>query len=187
MKNRIAKRIFPLFIILCLVGNETYAQKIQWFSFEQALDMNARRMEQKLAPKKIFVDVYTDWCGWCKKLDATTFSNSEIIKYMSENYIAVKLNAERTDTVVINGQMFVNSSAAEGKRGSHDLAAILLKNKMSYPSCTFIDETGAQLEVIPGYRGAKEFEILLHFFGENAYKTTPWEEYKSKFVGKIKE
>lgn len=181
------KKAFVVLSLLFLVftGQAQNLNSIPWFTFEEALQYNTLHSKQTGKPKKIFVDVYTDWCGWCKRLDATTFAHPEIIKYMQENFIAVKLNAERTDTVKINNQIFVNPSPT-GKKGTHELAAILLKGKMSYPSCTFIDETGAQLDVIPGYMDAKTFETLLHFFGEDAYKTTPWEEYQKTFQGKVK-
>lgn len=181
------KKLFLLLFFAGITGlfSSSSAQSIiNWFSFEQALEMNAARASQGLAPKKIFVDVYTNWCGWCKKLDATTFANEEIIRYMNEHFIAVKLDAERKDTVVINGQQFVYIST-DGRRGVHQLAATLLKNQMSYPSCTFLDEAGRQLDVIPGFLDAKKFEVLLHFFGEDAHKTKTWEEFNSTFKGKI--
>lgn len=186
-KNMLNKIVVSIVLVFVITSVKVSAQdKIQWFSFEQALEMNANRVEKKLEPKKIFVDVYTTWCGWCKRLDATTFVNPEIIKYMSDNFIAVKLDAERKDTVVINNQMFINKNAAEGKRGTHDLAAVLLNGKMSYPSCTFIDAKGEQLGVIPGYMDAKSFDAILHFFGEDAYKTENMEEYRSNFKSIIK-
>ena len=48
--------------------------KINWMSFEEAI---ARSKED---PKHIFVDVYTDWCGWCKKMDASTFVDPVIVR-----------------------------------------------------------------------------------------------------------
>lgn len=157
--------------------------KIQWVSFEEALDINARLPN----PKKVFIDIYTDWCGWCKRLDLTTFAHPEIVKYMQKTFIPVKFDAERTDTVYINDRIFVNSNpgAVGGRKGTHEIAAILLQGKMSYPSCTFLDETGKQLEVIPGYLDAKKFEKLLHYFGDDAYKTVTWEDFEKTFVGKV--
>ena len=38
---------------------------LTWISFEQAVEL------QKKEPRKILIDVYTDWCGWCKKMDKT--------------------------------------------------------------------------------------------------------------------
>lgn len=139
-----------------------------------------------MKPKKVFIDVYTDWCGWCKRLDATTFAHPEIVRYMDSAFITVKLNAERTDTVRINGNIFVNQMAGQGKRGSHDLAIQLLQGKMSYPSCTFLDENGQQITIVPGYMDAKQFEVLLHFIAEEAYKRGSWEDFSTTFSGRIK-
>ena len=181
------KKLFTTLAAVLMLGTGVqplFAQeRINWFKFEQALAMNQARMEQGLQPKKIFVDVYTDWCGWCKRLDATTFAHPEIIRYMNTHFIAVKLDAERKDTVRINDQVFVHRPGGRG--GVHELAAILLNNQMSYPSCTFLDETGQQLQVIPGYMNAQQFEVILHFFGDNAYKTEKWDAYSTKFKGKV--
>lgn len=173
-------------LISSTTGRLRAQERINWFQFEQAIEMNQARAEQGLPVKKIFVDVYTDWCGWCKRLDATTFAHPEIINYLNDHFIAVKLNAERQDTVVINGQPFVYVPG-EGRRGIHQLAVVLLQNRMSYPSCTFLDESGQQLQVIPGYMNAQQFEAVLHFFGDDAYKSQDWETFNANFKGKITE
>src|SRR5664279_713123 len=72
------------------------SEKIRWYSFEEAYTLNKKK------PKKIFIDVFTDWCGWCRKMDAETFTNPTISEYMSDHFYCVKLNAERKDTVVID-------------------------------------------------------------------------------------
>lgn len=148
--------------------------KIDWMSFEQAYELN------KTHPKLIFVDVYTDWCGWCKRMDATTFAVPEVAAYMNQHFYAVKLNAERQDTVVIDGVVFVNSNPGNG-RGSHQLAIELLRGQMSYPSYTFLNEKSQLLTVIPGYQPAKEFEPILHYFGDGAYTTEKWEDFRARF------
>ncbi|HTX87576.1 MAG TPA: DUF255 domain-containing protein [Bacteroidales bacterium] len=153
---------------------------IKWYSFEDAYQLNKKK------PKKIFIDVYTDWCGWCKKMDAETFTNPVIVKYMKKNFYCVKLNAERKDTVVIDGVTFVNKNPA-AKRSTHQLAVELLKGNMSYPSYVFLNEKSQWLTVVPGYQAPKSFEPILHYFGDDAYKNNiPWEEFQSTFKGEIK-
>jgi thioredoxin-related protein len=180
---------YILIAVVISISFAASAQQIQWYSFEQALEMNEQRLQQNMPAKKIFADVYTDWCGWCRHMDATTFSNPEIAKYMQQNFINVKLNAERTDTVRINNQVFVNKNNPGGaatRRGAyHDLGPMLLRGQMSFPSFTILDENGQQLEVIPGYKDAKSFELILHFIGDNAYKTTKFDEYSKTFQGKV--
>jgi thioredoxin-related protein len=153
--------------------------KIKWYSFEEAYQLNKKKQ------KKIFIDVYTDWCGWCKKMDAETFTNPVIIDYMSKHFYCVKLDAERKDTVIIDGVTFVNPSPSS-KRATHQLAVELLKGKMSYPSYVFLNEKGQWMTVVAGYQQAKDFEYILNYFGEDIYLKTPWEEFKPAFSGKIK-
>ena len=50
-------------------------------------------------PKKIFIDVYTDWCGWCKRMDNTTFKDSVMVKFLNDNFYCVKLNAEQKEDI----------------------------------------------------------------------------------------
>jgi thioredoxin-related protein len=157
---------------------EPKVEKIKWYSFEDAYQLNKKKQ------KKIFVDVYTDWCGWCKKMDADTFTHPLIVEYMNDNFYCVKLDAERKDTVVIDGVTFTNSNP-NSKRSSHQLAVELLKGKMSYPSYVFLNEKSQWLTVVPGYQPPKEFESVIHYFGDDAYQKTPWEEYKATFIGKI--
>jgi thioredoxin-related protein len=44
--------------------------------------------------KYVLADVYTDWCGWCKKLDKDVFPNSAVVNYLQKDFVCVKVNAE---------------------------------------------------------------------------------------------
>jgi thioredoxin-related protein len=157
------------------IANPAPTAKINWLDFEEAVAMNKKK------PKKIFLDMYTDWCGWCKKMDASTFVNPVIVDYMNKNYYAVKFNAERKDTITFNGKNYVNANPAGG-RSSHQLAQELLGGRMSYPSFVFLDENMAKITILPGYRKAPEFEAVLNYINTNAYKTQQWEEFNASFT-----
>lgn len=150
------------------------SEKIKWMDIEEAAKLNQKK------PKKIFVDTYTDWCGWCKKMDASTFINPVIVKYMNDNFCAVKFNAERKDTVTFNGKNYINTNPS-GQKSSHQLAMELLGGRMSYPSFVFLDENLGKITIVPGYRKAPEFEAILHYIGENAYKNQSFEEFNATF------
>ncbi len=153
--------------------------KIKWYSFEEAYALSKKK------PKKMCVDIFTEWCGWCKKMDAETFTNPTIVKYMNAHFYCVKFDAERKDTIVLDGQKFVNPNPT-GKRSTHQLTNELLRNQMSYPSYVFLNEKGQSISVVPGYHGAKEFEAVVSWFGEDAYLTKKFDEFSAGFKGEIK-
>ena len=179
------KRVFVFLVFLQISATSVSAQSVKWHSFEEALQLNAERAANGLPTKKIFVDVYTDWCGWCKRMDATTFAHPVIAEKLNTDWVAVKLNAERKDTVVINGQAFINEN--QGTRSAHQLAQILLNGKMSYPSYSLIDEAGKPIQVIAGYQEVKQFEMLLDFFSSNAYLNMSFDDFQKTFKSLIQE
>lgn len=123
-------------------------KKINWVSIEEAEKLT---ME---TPKKIFVDVYTDWCGWCKRMDATTFTDEAVIDYVNEHFYAVKLNAESKENISLKG---MNTNGIELARSFRVSA---------YPTIVFIDETFQRVTPVPGYRKAEEFRDILKQFNE---------------------
>ncbi len=155
-------------------------EKIKWISFEEAVEANETN------PKKFIVDVYTNWCGWCKRMDASTFKNPVVVQYINKYFHAVKLNAERMDTIILGEQMFVNEGG-RGKRSPHQLAIALLNGKMSYPTIVYLDENVDMIQPLAGYQDAKAIEPVLKYFGENAYKTLDWQSFQKEFVSLIKD
>ncbi len=151
----------------------------KWMTIEEAAALN------KTHPKKIFIDVYTDWCGWCTKMVKETFSDSIIKQYMAENFYTVKLNAEQKDSIVFNGKTYRNPSA-NTPRSSHQLAISLLQGQMSYPSFIFLNEKLETLTMVKGYRTAKEFEPILHYYAENNKDKMTFDKYLETFKGSFK-
>ncbi|WP_340202687.1 thioredoxin family protein [Ascidiimonas sp. W6] len=162
-------------LLICLVAITASfnppVEAIEWMSWEEAIT----KSKTDKNPKKIFVDVYTDWCGWCKRMDAVTFNNPEVAAYMKSNFYMVKLNAEQKQDIVYNNRTF--KYVASGRRGYHELAAQLLKGKLSYPSVVFLDEKVKIVTVVPGFRQPNEFLKVANYVGENIFKNTSWQEY----------
>jgi len=76
--------------------------KINWVTLEEAQELN------KKTPKKIIVDLYTDWCGPCKMMERQTFTDPELISYINKNFYAVKFNAESQAPVTFKGKVYSN-------------------------------------------------------------------------------
>lgn len=151
--------------------------EIKWISFSEAVELN------KKEPRKIIIDVYTQWCGWCKVMDKSTYTDTAIINYVNKHYYAVKLDAEMKDTIIFNGITFVNPNPTQA-RSPHQLAQSLLSGKMSYPTTVLLDETFHLLmQPLPGYYNAQQMEPFLVFFGDEKFKTTNWDEFSKSFKG----
>ncbi len=173
------KKIVALAFILFGFILSGYSQdKVKWYSFEEAVALS------KENPRKIFIDVYTDWCGWCKKMDKSTFTDPVIAEILNNKYYAVKFNAESTKPIEFSGRTFVNEG---GGRNPHQLAAALLQGKMSYPSAAYLTEDLQLLTSVPGYMTPKDLEPILDFFATDSYKTVSYQDYLKSFEGKAKQ
>jgi thioredoxin-related protein len=137
-----------------------------------------RRAASDPQPKKLFIDVYTDWCGWCKKMDADTFQNPEVASYMQDNFYMVKLDAEQTEPIEYGGKTY--TFVPSGRRGYHQLAAALLQGQLSYPTVVFLDEDLRMLSPVPGYQKPDAFLKIAKYFGEDIYKQKDWQAYSGE-------
>lgn len=158
-------------------NNAPEALTIKWLSIEEAAKLSQKK------PRKIVMDVYTDWCGWCKRMDATTFQHPAIIKYINDNYYAVKFNGENKEVVNFKGKdyKFVQS----GMRGYNELAAFLLNGQLGYPSIVFLDEKMDLIQALPGYKDAKTFDIITHFFGQNEHKKGTFDQFAAQYKSPV--
>ena len=177
MKNRFL--IFSL-LVLTVIGagillsftwdkKETKEDKpsdgIKWMSYDEATKLTKKKK------KKIFVDVYTDWCGWCKRMDATTMKDPRVIAYMNKKFYAVKLDAESSKSSNYKGTVVTE----------RELATRIFKAN-GYPTTLYLDENENLLINLSGYREATELDKILHYLGEDKHKTLTWDQFVATYV-----
>lgn len=143
------------------------AATTKWITFEEAVRLLPS------SPRPIMIDVFTDWCGWCKVMDKKTFSDPEVTNYLNANFHSVKFNAESRDTVFLGDKVFVYKPEYK----SNELAISLLGGKMSYPSVVFLDSKLQMLTVVPGFIEAPQMLEILRYFGDGIYLRQKWDEY----------
>ena len=171
------KLCFALMLFVFSSLGASAQDRVQWMDMGEALEKAEKEN------KKIFIDMYTDWCSWCKKMDVATFQKPDIAKYINEHFIPVKFNAEQRQPITYQGQEFKFTNY--GRRGYHQLAAELSKSlgRLSYPTIIFLDEKQDVIQPIPGYQDPKAFEVIMNFIGDDHYKTRPFRAYSSGFTG----
>jgi len=181
MKNILIFATIVSIVLTSLYSGETRANqpRVNWLTMEEALERHRQN------PKKIFVDIYTDWCGWCKRMESETFSHPVIVEYINTNFYPVKLNAEYPGPIVFGGVTYVNEQPQ--RRGSpHNLAVAILQGRMSYPSVAFFDEQLRLIYALPGFRAPVNMEPVLVFFAEGIYEENPnLDSFITNFHGRI--
>jgi len=148
----------------------TQAQEINWLSPEEAFKM------QKENPKPIFMDVYTDWCGWCKRMDKGAFKDPQIVNYLNAHFYAVKFNAETHDTLTIDDKEYLG--APKGQRGQHSFARSF--GVKGYPSVFFIDKNGGN-RTMGNYFEANQLAPILIFFKEELHGISDVNKFSEDF------
>lgn len=120
-----------LFFLHLKASEKPVETELNYFkgTFSEALTESSKQN------KPVFMDAYTNWCGWCKKLDRTTFADKEVSDYLNQNFIVLKVNMEEGEGFDLADKYGINS----------------------FPTLLFIDEKGKAFHGIGGYANASEF------------------------------
>ena len=169
MKNLLHN--FILITIIFFPFNKTFSQaeKIKWIEPEEINEF------QKSNPKKIMIDLYTDWCGWCKVMDRTTLSDKNVAEKINSNFYPIKINAEYRGEINFNNKVYKYLDAKP--RGVNELAYYLTNGQLSYPMTIFFDEEFRIITLLPGYHKSNFFKSVLDYIGEDYWKDRSWEEF----------
>jgi thioredoxin-related protein len=170
------KKILCLLVIAVGLNICSRAEILQWHSFNEAVELN------KKTPKKFLIDIYTDWCGWCKVMDKNTFGHEKIAAIIDKYFYAVKFNAEK-EPDEINHKGTVYKLAGN----YHGFTTVLMNGQASgYPTICYMDTDQSVIQAISGYQTPEQIEAILFYFGTEAHKNTPWDTYYSNFKTTLK-
>ncbi len=145
-------------------------EQINWISFEELQEEYIKN------PKPIFIDLYTDWCGWCKEMDRTTYKNQKVVAYINEHYYAVKYNAESKTAVLFNNKTYQYNQRYK----TNDLAVFLSSGQLEYPNSIFLSSIDAKPAPLTGYMKPKEIEAPLKYFAERKNEEESFIEFNKK-------
>ncbi len=134
-------KILPFILLgFLLTSPHAVAQQdteIHWLTFQELQDSLA------IKPKKVFIDFYTDWCLYCKKMDKVSFRDAQVVATMHKDYYAVKMNAESKDTIVFNGDTFINTQTGKQRNPMHEIPLLLASRPdvpFSLPAMVVLNE-----------------------------------------------
>jgi len=118
----------------------------------------------KVKPKRVFIKIYTDWCGPCKMMDKKTLSKSRITEPLGQYYYSIAFNAEQTQAIKFKDSTYqFNPNLGQG---IHNLAVHLGKDAgtLSYPTIVILDENLEVIYKFPGYMSVLNLEEVLFLY-----------------------
>ena len=174
-KQRVMQKVILIAVLAFFgLGGLVAQEAVKWYSIDEAVRLSSQE------PRVLVIDVYTDWCGWCKRMDAMTFSDPEVVAMLNKNFYPVKLNAEGKEDIVIGDRTF--KFVDNGGRGYHEIAAVVTKGRLSYPTISYVDEEGRVLQAAPGFKTPEQFKVYLNYYAEGIYKNQDFESYMAGFT-----
>ncbi len=123
------------------IASPALCEEVAWKSFEKGLK------DAAAAKKYTFVDVYTDWCGYCKMLESTTLKAKPVLAELEKNFVSIKFNAESEDQVTYKGKKMAmrELSMAWGVEG--------------FPTMLFLNHKG---EIIGSFSSFAEADLMVN-------------------------
>lgn len=136
--------------------NEEVKEEINWISFEALKDSVDANPD-----KKIFIEIYTDWCGPCKMMEKKVFSKKKVIKPMNESYYAVRLNSEKMDSLNFNGKNYYLTPKGKTKISELALEIGMEAGQLSYPTVIILNNKYEVIYRYPAFMNADLMEDVL--------------------------
>ena len=151
----------------------TLNAQVKWHTIDEA-------STAKIGEKIYFVDFYTSWCGYCKKMDRETFSDATVAKILNKYYYPVKFDAEVSAVVKWFGKTYNPTNS--GRNRQHEFA----RGLQGYPTFVLYRADGTPLQAIPGFYSARDFEVVLWYFASGDCDKYPFERYQKIFDKEIR-
>jgi uncharacterized protein YyaL (SSP411 family) len=129
------------------IAKPTENEGIKWYDWNEGYALAVKKN------KILIVDIYTDWCGWCKKMERDTYSKKSIIDMINKDFIAVKFNPEKP---------YSDYSIEGAKYNNSQLFGMLVNNqRVGYPTTVFIYTDTKKIDLFSGYQDEANFKISL--------------------------
>ncbi len=141
------------------------------------IDIDQLNVKMKSESKPILIDLYTNWCYWCKVMDKKTYTNSKVISYINEHFYPVKFDAESKEIIKWKNKDYSYNEIYKVS----DFTLYVTNGQPGFPTTVIVPDEKSDPVAISGFMEPKELEPILKYFGEEAYKKQDYNSFKSTF------
>lgn len=152
--------------------------EVEWYAFDDGVTA------AKSEGKHIMVDVYTDWCGWCKKLERETYADYAVRSILKESYVSVKLKGDSGKKLRVKGQSAQYGTQTLLQFVSTDEPSISEQNLTrgvlriaGFPTILFLSPDGRMITKLPGFHDARSFVNIINFIKDDMYEVMSYNDY----------
>jgi len=150
--------------------------KIKWKTLDEAKKAN------KTTKKKILLNFYNYNKISCTLMRTQTYNQVDIANYLNEKFYSVNIDVYTQDTLEIMGMKYINENKSYKY---HQLPIAALEGKMNFPAFIILNEDGKVLTKIQEYMIPEKLEPIIHYYGEDAYKTEKFNTFMKRFKSKL--
>lgn len=170
-KKAILVLVISCFVFCFAKNHPAEKEKINWMNLTEA------QQKVKTEDKPVLIDLFTDWCYWCKVMDKKTYSNEKVIRYINEHFYPVKLDAETKMELSWNGKKYF----FDKDNKINNFALYVTDGQPGFPTTVIFPDVNKGPAPISGYMSVKEIEGILKYFGEGNYKKESFEKFSETF------
>jgi len=172
MGNKKVFIIITCWFIFCFAKvNPTVKEKINWLNISEV------NLKLKTESKPVLIDLFTNWCYWCKVMDKKTYNNREVVSYINSHFYPVKLDAETKEELLWNGKKYNYNSDNK----LNDFALYITQGQPGFPTTVIFPDIKKAPASVPGFMSPKEIEMILKYFGEGNYNRESFEAFSKNF------
>jgi thioredoxin-related protein len=159
--------------------------EVTWHRFDDAI------VAAKASGKHIMVDVYTDWCGWCKKLDKETYTDAAVLKVLSESYVSAKIKGDdahrrlkvRSQPTQDEGRTLLQILPTDSPQISEKDFTRNQLRVTGFPTILFFAADGRMITKLSGFQKADAFANILNFIKDDLYEVMTYQDYLKSLEG----
>ena len=149
LKARLVRALLSVAIASVLVAPSVSAQQGPALPSVKWIDLESAVKTAKAQGKPVFVKVYADWCGYCHKMDATTFRDPSIVTKLNTQFVPAKLNGESSKKITL------------GKDAMSEGQWAMKQGVEGFPALVVLDHKGRTIVLYPGFMTAPQAASLL--------------------------